>query len=110
MALVKSFFLGAELLSRVLAGKVIEAEVLIEKEKAVVDQMNFFARHYYQLALCYLPFAKEDFNVTIQKTNEFMQFLQATGVFRGGETWLAAFSVEGGLLYGSNCGSSGEPS
>jgi predicted ATPase len=96
MALVKSFFLGAELLSRVLAGKVIEAEKLIEKEKAVVDQMNFFARHYYQLALCdqmnffarhyyqlalcYLPFAKEDFNVTIQKTNEFMQFLQATGV------------------------------
>jgi tetratricopeptide (TPR) repeat protein len=79
-ALIKSFFSGAELLTRVRAGKIDEAENLISQEDFSVDQMNFFARQYAQLAMCYMSFIKGDYESTIQKTSDFLQQLQSNGV------------------------------
>ena len=80
IALTKSFFLGAELLSRVRAGKIEEAEKLISQENFMVDQMNFFARQYAQLALCYLPFIKGEYESAIQVTSDFLDQLQSNGI------------------------------
>jgi len=78
--LAKSLFLGIQLLSLVKAGNVDEAEQLIENAEFTVDQINVFTRHYYQLALCHLSFAKEDYKDTIRIANVFLQQLQSTGV------------------------------
>ena len=78
--LAKSFFLGIQLLAMAKSGEVDEAEKLIKDEKSIVDQMNVFARQYYQLGLCYLSFAKEDYEDTIQISKDFLQLLQSNGV------------------------------
>jgi len=80
IALTNSFFLGAELLSRVRAGKVEEAEMLISRENFKVNQMNFFARQYAELALCYLPFVKKDFEKTIRQSKAYLSQIQSNGV------------------------------
>jgi len=79
-ALTNSFFLGAELLSRVRAGKVEEAEQLISQKNFVVNQMNFFARQYAELALCYLPFVKREFENSITRSRAYLEKLQSNGV------------------------------
>jgi len=80
MAMAQSFFLGAELLSRVLAGKVDEADKLVAQERFTLNQMNFFSKLYTQLALCYLQFIKGDYQVTIQISNDFYSQMQTDGV------------------------------
>ncbi|NIP43706.1 MAG: hypothetical protein GWO41_13365, partial [candidate division Zixibacteria bacterium] len=79
-ALAKSFFSGAKLLSRVRAGKLEEAEKMISQENFAIDQMNFFAKQYAQLALCYLPFMKGDYESAIKVTGDFLEQLKSSGV------------------------------
>jgi predicted ATPase/class 3 adenylate cyclase len=79
-ALTNSFFLGAELLSRVRAGKVDEAEKIILQEEFTVERMNFFARQYAELALCYLPFEKGEFEASIKQSSAYLEHLHSNGV------------------------------
>lgn len=78
--LTNSFFLGAELLAHVRAGKLEEAEKLMAEEKVAADQVNFFARQYTQLAMGYLSLLKGDYPFAIQFTHEYLEQLQSNGI------------------------------
>jgi hypothetical protein len=79
-ALTKSFFLGAKILSKARAGKLDQAENLINENQSTIRDINFFARMYYQLALCYLTLAQEDYPTVIQRTKKYLHELQSTDV------------------------------
>ena len=79
LAIANSFFMGAELLSRVRAGKVEEAEALIDRDDFQLNKLNFFARQYAQLALCYLPFIRQEYEAAIQQSCTLVERLQSYG-------------------------------
>jgi predicted ATPase len=79
-ALTRSFFLGAKLLSTVRAGRIVDAENLIEAEKSIIPEMIFFAKQHFYLALCYLSLAKGDYQSTLREAKAFLNTLQSTGV------------------------------
>ncbi|MFN2153561.1 MAG: tetratricopeptide repeat protein, partial [Anaerolineales bacterium] len=79
LAIANSFFMGAELLSRVRAGKVEEAEALIDRDDFQLNKLNFFARQYAQLALCYLPFIRQEYEAAIKQSCTLVERLQSFG-------------------------------
>jgi tetratricopeptide (TPR) repeat protein len=75
-----TFYLGAVLLTHVRAGKVTEAEAIVKDPKFSVHQMNFFSKQYAELALCYLPYIKGEYEDAIQSADQFYRWLKANGV------------------------------
>jgi len=78
--LMKPFFLGAQLLSLVLAGKVDEADEFIKKEESASQQMSFYAVNFYQLALCHLAYVRQDYQTAINNAKDFLNTLKNKGV------------------------------
>jgi tetratricopeptide (TPR) repeat protein len=74
--LMKPFFLGAQLLSLVLAGKVDEADEFLKKEESNNEQMSFYAVNFYHLALCHLVYARQDHQAAIKNAKNFLDTLK----------------------------------
>jgi len=78
--LIKPFFLGAQLLSLVLAGKVNEADELIKKEESTSEQMSFYAVNFHQLALCHLAYVRQDYQAATKNAKDFLDTLKIKGI------------------------------
>jgi len=80
MDIIRTFFIGANLLIHARTRDIPQAEALLEQFDHQVMKFYLVARHYFTLGKCYLYLAKEDYPTTLETAAAFLSSLQGAGV------------------------------
>jgi tetratricopeptide (TPR) repeat protein len=80
MSIIRTFFIGANMLIHARANDIQRAEAIMQKYDQDKKAVYFVSRHYYVLGQCYLSLAKDEPETTLKIASEFITSLNETGV------------------------------
>lgn len=80
MSIIRTFFIGANMLIHARANDIQQAEEIMQKYDQNKKAVYFVSRHYYILGQCYLYLVKDEPATTLKIASEFLASLNETGV------------------------------